>query len=233
MNKMKLINYKIFGFQLIIFLFVNSKIQAQEVVVFASKYQSLGSFWASTFEGGVTLPFSDFNKPAIGYIAKGGIEYYFPSTKIITIGLRLNGYYGELNGESNSGRIVGDKTLRRTIKRFNTPFSMLEPSLVLAAGKGLIISYLSFGISCFFSFIPLETNSYSIYTYSNRGLTTALAGEFGIRFFFHNNFSYNLAVKYFKANSDEFDGFVSKGNDSFATISTGISVHLFRRERIK
>lgn len=216
-----------------IFFFFNFNLLSQQVVELKSKYNSFGKFWVATFEGGFTFPFSDFQTPAIGYIARSGIEYYFPSTKLFTLGLRLNGYYGELNAQSNTGRLSGDGSLKRKIEKFNTPFVMVEPSLVLAAGRGLVIPYLSLGFNYFLSFIPLEKNSYSLYTNSKRDPFITYSGEFGIRYFVHNNFSYNFAVKYFKGGIDEFDGFVSRKNDSFVTISTGISIHLFRKERIR
>lgn len=213
------------------FIYLNT--QAQEIIELKSKYNSLGKFWVATFEGGITLPLTDFQTPAIGYLARAGLEYYFPSTKLFTFGVRLNGYYGELNGESNTGRISGDGTLRRVIKNFNTPFLMVEPSLVLAVGKGLVIPYLSVGFNYFLNFIPLEKNSYSLYTNSKRKPFTTFSGEFGIRYFIHNDFSYNIAVKYIKGGIDEFDGFVSRKKDSFLTISMGISMHLFRKQRIR
>ncbi|MGB9665443.1 MAG: hypothetical protein ACPL25_11090, partial [Ignavibacteria bacterium] len=42
---------------------------AQQILELKSKYNSLGKFWVATFEGGVTLPLSDFQKPSIGYLA--------------------------------------------------------------------------------------------------------------------------------------------------------------------
>jgi len=230
---MKFSFIKTLSYILITLVIINLEVQAQQIVELKSKYNSLGKFWVATFEGGLTIPFSDFQTPAIGYMARGGIEYYFPSTKLFTFGLRLNGYYGELNGESNTGRVSGDGSLKRIIKKFNTPFVMIEPSFVLAAGRGLVIPYLSFGFNYFFNFIPLETNNYSLYTNSKRDPFTTFSGEFGIRYFVHNNFSYNFAVKYFKGSIDELDGYVSRKNDSFITVSTGISIHLFRKERIR
>jgi hypothetical protein len=228
------INYKKFWKAFLFFVFIIFlNAQAQQVVELKSKYNSLGKFWVATFEGGVTLPFSDFQKPAIGYLGKAGIEYYFPSTKLFTFGLRLNGYYGELNGESNTGRVSGDGSLKRVIKNFNTPFVMIEPSLVLAAGKELLVPYLSVGLNYFLNFIPLEKDGYSLYTNSKRNSFTTFSGEFGVRYFIHNDFSYNLAIKYIKGGNDEFDGYVSRKKDSFLLLSTGISVHLFRKERIR
>lgn len=217
---------------LFIFLCFNYS-PAQQVVELKSKYNSLGKFWVTTFEGGVTLPLTDFQTPKIGYLAKAGIEFYFPSTKLFTVGLRFNGFYGELNGESNTGRLSGDGTLKRMIKSFNTPFVMVEPSLVLAAGKGLVIPYISVGVNYLLNFIPLEKNSYSLYTKSKRNPFTTFSGEFGIRYFIHKDFSYNLVIKYIKGGIDEFDGFVSRKKDSFLTVSSGISIHLFRKERIR
>lgn len=218
---------------IILFSFFNSSLIAQEIVTLKSKYNSLEKFWVATFEGGLSYPFSDFQTPQIGYLAKGGMEYFFPSKGLFTFGLRLHGYYGELNGKSSTGRLSGDGILKRVINDFNTTFVMIEPAIVLAAGRELVIPYISFGMNYFFNFIPLEKDSYSLYTKSKRNPFTTFSGEFGMRFFIHNNFSYNVSVKYLKGNIDELDGFVSRKKDSFFTLSTGISIHLFRKERIR
>lgn len=219
----------------IVFLFigVNYLLAQHNIVELRSKYNSLEKFWVGTFEGGVTLPFTDFQTPNIGYAARAGIEYYFPSRIFFTPGIRLTAYYGELNGESDKGRLSGDGSLLRIIKKFNTPFVMIEPSLVIALGRGKLIPYFSGGFNYFLAFIPLEENSYSLFTNSKREPFFSYSGEFGFRYFIHRDFSFNIAFKYFKGNIDELDGFVSRKNDSFTTITTGISMHLFRRERIR
>jgi hypothetical protein len=203
------------------------------IVELRSKYNSLGKFWVATFEGGISLPLSDFQTPSVGYLGKGGLELYFPSKSIFTLGLRLHGSNGELNGESNTGRLSGDGSLLRVIKKFNTPFVLVEPSFVIAFGKGKFIPYISGGLDYFLAFIPLEKNSYSLFTNSKRNAFITFSGEFGIRYFIHKDFSYNLSLKYFKGGTDELDGFVSRKNDSFITITTGLSIHLFRKERIR
>lgn len=197
-----------------------------------SKYNSLEKFLVATYEGGVTLPLSDFQTPGIGYTGRVGLEYFFPS-RTITFGVRLFGMYGELNGDSNTGRLSGDGSLQRVIKKFNTPFVLLEPSLVLALGKELFIPYLAFGVDYILDFIPLETNGYSLFTDSKRNSFLTFSGEFGIRYFLSNNLSLNFAAKYFKGATDELDGFVSKKEDSFVTVTTGVSLHLFRKQRIR
>ncbi|MCX8056666.1 MAG: hypothetical protein N3F03_03525 [Ignavibacteria bacterium] len=219
-----------FGF--LILIFENLSV-AQNIVELRSKYNSLEKFWVGTFEGGITYPFSDFQSSRIGYTARAGIEYYFPSKMFLTPGLRLHGYYGELNGESTTGRLSGDGSLIRMIKKFNTPFVLLEPSIAIALGKGKFIPYFSLGASYFIAFIPLERNGYSLFTNSKRDPFLTYSGEFGFRLFIHRDFSYNFSLKYFKGGIDELDGFVSRKNDSFIILSTGISIHLFRKERIR
>lgn len=212
---------------------VNLLLAQYNIVELRSKYNSLEKFWVGTFEGGVTLPFTDFQTPNIGYTARAGIEYYLPSRIFFTPGLRLTGYYGELNGEYEKGRLSGEGALLRVIKNFNTPFVMIEPSLVIAFGRGKFIPYFSGGLNYFLAFIPLEKNSYSLYTNSKRDPFITYSGEFGFRYFVHRDFSFNIAFKYFKGSIDELDGFVSRKNDSFTTITSGISMHLFRKERIR
>lgn len=212
---------------------LNFSFAQSNIVEMRSKYNSLGNFWVATFEGGITFPLSDFQTPSIGYAGRGGIEFYFPSRLFITPGLRFNAFYGELNGVSNTGRLSGDGSLRRIIKKFNTPFVLIEPSVVLVFGKGKFNPYFSAGIDYFLTFIPLEKNGYSLFTNSKRHPFISFSGEFGVRYFIHNNFSYNLAFKYFNGSTDELDGFVSRKNDAFLMMTTGISIHLFRKERIR
>lgn len=226
-------NFSKFLTAIIFFVTFNNLFSQENIIELKSKYNSLGKFWVGTFEGGISLPFSDFQTPAVGYIGRAGIEYYFPSRSFLTFGLRLHGSYGELKGESNTGRFSGDGTLRRSIKNFNTPFVFLEPSITIALGKGRFIPYFAIGADYFLAFIPLENNSYSLFTNSKRNPFLTFSGEFGIRTFIHKDFSYNVSVKYFKGAIDEFDGFVSRKDDSFITITTGISIHLFRKERIR
>lgn len=218
---------------LILLLWIFNLAYGQEgIIQLRSKYNSLEKFMVATYEGGVTLPFSDFQTPGIGYTGRVGFEYYFPS-RSITFGVRLFGMYGEFKGESNTGRFSGDGSLKRVIKKFNTPFVLLEPSLVLALGKELFIPYFALGVDYILAFIPLETNGYSLFTNSKRNPFLTFSGEFGIRYFLSNNLSVNFAAKYFKGTSDELDGFVSRKKDSFIAVTTGISLHLFRKERIR
>ncbi len=119
------------------------------------------------------------------------------------------------------------------LKKFNTPFILIEPSIVIALGKGKLIPYFSGGVDYFIAFIPLERNGYSLFTDSKRKPFLTFSGEFGFRYFVHKDFSYNVTFKYFKGGVDELDGFVSRKNDSFVTITTGFSMHLFRKERIR
>jgi len=231
---MKYLQHK--KYQLIILLLLVSlsvSFAQSNIVEMRSKYNSLGKFWVATFEGGVTLPFSDFQTPSIGYTGKAGIEYYFPSRIFLIPGLRLHASYGELNGESNTGRLSGDGSLRRVIKNFNTPFVLLEPSIVAAFGKNKVIPYLALGLDYLLAFIPLEKNGYSLYTNSKRSPFLTFSGEFGIRYFIHNDLSYNFSLKYIKGSVDELDGFVSRKKDACVMITSGISVHLFRKERIR
>ncbi len=218
---------------LLILFFSMEILEGQDIIQLKSKYNSLEKFWVTTFEGGITTSLTDFQSPGIGYSARAGIEYYLPSTSLLTFGFRFYGAYGELKGESNTGRLSGDGTLMRLIKKFNTPFVLLEPSLAIAIGKNQVIPYVSLGFDYVLAFIPLETNGYSLYTNSKRNPFLTFSGEFGIRYFVHKDFSLNIAAKYFKGNNDELDGFVSRKNDSFLMITTGISLHLFRKERIR
>lgn len=214
-------------------LFLSNVFAQENIITLRSKYNSLGKFWVGTFEGGITFPFSDFQNPLVGYVGKAGLEYYFPSRKLFTFGFRLSGAYGELNGESNKGRFSGEGFLQRNINKFNTPFVTVEPSIMIAFGKGIAIPYLSVGAAYFLNFIPLEKNSYSLYINSKRKPFFTYSGEFGIRTFVHKDFSYNFSIKYFKGGIDEIDGFVSRKKDSFVFFTTGISMHLFRKERIR
>lgn len=225
--------FSIFLTVTIFFVTIHNLMSQENIIELRSKYNSLDKFWVGTFEVGLSMPFSDFQTPSVGYIGKAGLEYYFPSQSFLTFGLRLHGSYGELKGESNTGRLSGDGTLRRLVKTFNTPFVLLEPSFTIALGKGRFIPYLAVGADYFLAFIPLENNSYSLFTNSKRSPFLTFSGEFGIRTFIHKDFSYNISVKYFHGAIDEFDGFVSRKNDSFITITTGISMHLFRKERIR
>ena len=226
--------YNMKNLTFIILLFFSTLIFAQTTTIqLRSKYNSLGSFWVGTYEAGVTYPLSDFQTSKIGYSGRAGFEYYFPSKKLFVLGVKLLGYYGEINGKSATGRSSGDGSLKRIIKEFNTPFVIIEPSLVIAMGKELVIPYFSFGASYILLNIPLEKNSYALFTNSKRDPFLTFSGEFGIKFFFTNNFSYNISARYFIGKSDEIDGFVSRKKDSFLNFSTGFSFHLFRKERIR
>lgn len=218
---------------LILLLWVFNLVYGQEdIIQLRSKYNSLEKFLVATYEGGVTLPLSDFQTPGLGYTGRVGLEYYFPS-KSIAFGVRFFGMYGELKGKSNTGRLSGDGSLKRIIKDFNTPFVLLEPSFVLALGTELFIPYFAIGVDYILAFIPLETNGYSLFTNSRRNPFLTFSGEIGIRYFLSNNLSFNITAKYFKGSTDELDGFVSRKNDSFVTVTTGLSVHLFRKQRIR
>lgn len=132
----------------IILLFFSTLIFVQTTTIkLKSKYNSLGSFWVRIYESGVTYPLSDFQYSKVGYSGRADIEYYFPSQKLFVWEVKLFGYCEELNGKTATGRLSGDVSLKRIIKEFNTLLFIIEPSLVIAMGKELVIPYFPFGAS--------------------------------------------------------------------------------------
>ncbi len=228
---MKQINLLLLILNIVLFNF--SYAQEHKIVELRSKYNSLGSFWVFSFEGGMTYPFTDYQKSLPGYLFRSSIEYFLPSEKFFTSGIRISSYFGELNGHSNTGRPAGDGNLKRVIKNFNTPYFSIEPSIVLVFGYKTVIPYLAGGAEYIISFIPLEDNSYSLFMDSKRSSAFSFITEFGMRFFITNKVSYNIALKFNFGKSDELDGFVSRKKDVFFALSSGLSFHLFRKERLR
>ena len=162
--------------------------------------------------GGVTLSSNDYPNTKAGSIAKGSLEYNFPSSSNIVFGFKIFGARGVFNGQGGVG----------LIKEFQTPFYNIGfgPQFSLKLDPKIFLT-LSTGVSSLW-FYPKDIRdnplpNFVANVYDNQ-IYTANA-ELALRFWTSDNISLNVY-------SDVFGGLSSSENDYLDDIAVGRALDL-------
>jgi len=176
-----------------------------------SNVNSMSRTFVISLGGGVTLSSNDFPNTKAGSIAKGSLEYNFPSSSKIVFGLKIFGARGVFTGEGGLG----------TIKEFQTQFDYigLGPQFSLKLDPKIFLTF-SAGLSSLW-FYPedIRDNSlpnFAANVYDNQIFATN--AELALRFWTSDNISLNVY-------GDVFGG-LGSDNDYLDDISVGRSLDL-------
>jgi len=184
-----------------------------------------------TLEIGGTIPNTDYNNAELDISGRLMFEYFFGLSNVSSLGIRLSGNAGRLNGSDFSDEYVYPPVP----SNYYTGYFSAGGGLIYTHTVGNFIPYLSFLISGVF-FNPLDENGYKLpnnqfSVYNSDALLYTF--ETGIRFPFNENWSLNLSFNYNLSNTDYLDDInANSNNDAFLNMYTGISYYInFRSDK--
>lgn len=189
------------------------------------KFHPLSNAFGITFETGGTISKTDYREGELDFNGRLLIEYFFPSSSFGTIGLRFIGEGGYAQGQIYSDDIVYPPVS----DKFRTGYLNFGGGLIFCGRFGNTVPYLSTCLTYIF-YDPgdgngnqLPNNQFSIYKKSSM----AYSGEAGIRFPFHDSWSFNLGLNLNFTSTDYFDD-IKAGfqNDAYIAIFAGVSFYL-------
>ncbi|MEE9432073.1 MAG: OmpA family protein [Melioribacteraceae bacterium] len=185
-------------------------------------YHPLSNSLVLTLGVGSNYPFSDYETPKLGWLANGGIEYYFSTRSNHIFGIGINGGLQNVSSELNHLGLP---------KTFDTQ--------IINGGLKLIYSYSL--QKKFFPFVSFE-GSYNLYNfetsnvksrffnYSNGGETNSLGIdiETGLKYKVSDQVSLDFSVGYNYVLNDNIDAIeIGEHKDFFVTGQVGISFTLW------
>jgi len=210
-------------FLAILFLLITSTEFSQENLEIR-QYHAFSGTLALGFDGGFTLPHTDYAHSKPDILGRASLEYFFPTTS--------NGIFG-IKTFVDGGYIGGQQDEK-------IPESFRTSLLNIAAGisytfsiQSTVFPYVFAGAS-YLHFDPkdnngnrLPNNAAGVY----KRHEFAYLGEIGVHFLVTDAISFNLAVGEEMSPHDNWDDVVGGGNnDATATITTGFSYSLFTRK---
>ena len=179
--------------------------------------------WALGFEGGATYTLADFKNAGLDYYARAMGEYFFPSSELFVLGLRLHADVGRLSGSGGvSGYTYSDK--------FKTPIYALGGGInfLLAANEN-VFPYVYAGVS-YLGFDPKDANGNRLHFnslpnhYARQELL--FQGELGLRFLVEPELSLNINGGMNIVQTDKLDDYkAGKSNDMYFTFLTGLTFY--------
>jgi hypothetical protein len=189
------------------------------------KFHPFSNAFGLTLETGGTVSKTDYKESELDFNGRLLIEYFLPSKSFGTLGLRLNGEGGYIQGEIYSN----DITYPPAPEKFRTGYINIGGGLVYAGRFGNAVPYLSANVNFIF-FDPgdgsgnqLPNNQFSVYKKNS----PAYSGEAGLRFPFHDSWSLNLGLNLIFTSTDYLDDIrAGKQNDAYISFFAGVSFYL-------
>jgi len=185
-------------------------------------YHPLSGKMGITIEGGTNLTFSDFRDEGFDYSARLLGEYFFPTTRIGTWGIRLYSGGGYLAGS-------GGTNTRPELKSFRTSilFAGAGASYIVVVAN-TVMPYASAGIAYLF-YDPRDDNGNRLERNTRKAYSRheyMLNGEIGIRFLLSRSGSINFSASIDYVNSDNLDDVVAgSDNDIFYSGYAGFTFY--------
>ena len=189
------------------------------------KITPFASEFGLTLEVGGAIPSTDYQNAELDISGRLLLEYFFGLSKVSSIGIRLSGSAGKLNGSEFNNDFIYPPVP----SKYNTGYLSTGVGLVFTHTIGSSIPYISFLVSGIF-FNPLDENGYKLpnnqYSVYNKD-ALLYTFETGLRFPFSESWSFNLSLNYNISNTDYLDDIkANSNNDAFFGIYTGISFYI-------
>lgn len=220
LNRLNYLNISL----LIFFIFTQVSL-AQSIS--EKKFHSLSGAFGISIEAGGTISKTDYKTSDLDYNVRLLFEYFFMSRSFSTFGLRLFSEGGFIQGQDFSNQIIYPPVS----EKFRTGYINIGGGLVFAGRFGNNIPYLSADLAYIF-FDPgdgngnqLPNNQFSVYKKNS----LVYSGEAGLKFPFHDSWSFNLGLNLNFTSTDYLDDIkAGSQNDVYIGIFTGISLYLGR-----
>ncbi|GAB6282122.1 MAG: hypothetical protein STSR0008_08660 [Ignavibacterium sp.] len=186
-----------------------------------------GGQFVFSLEGGVTSNLGttmDYEEFKVGYLGKGMIEYFIPTSSIHTLGIRAFGTIGQLNSADYN-------KVKNNYQEVSTDLYSAGAGLVYSLSLGKFIPYAFAGVN-YLWFYPYDINDNEI---NNRLVNGKLdktlldkneldyTGELGLRYLISDKVSVNLDGAVFISSDDNLEAYKSGDDDMYFTLTAGIS----------
>ncbi len=185
----------------------------------------MSNVWGVTGEAGITIGLTDYWNTKMNYIAKGSLEYYFPSTGKGNLGLRAFGESGFISGKGISSGI-------QPTQEFSTQIQKLGGQVFYTVSLGdAVYPWVAVGAANLW-FRPQDGNgndlpNYATGNYSHN--TLAYVGDAGIRVMVSKSISVNLTGGVVVSTNDLLDDLQSgPNNDMLYAVTAGLSYYFGR-----
>lgn len=167
---------------------------------------------------GISMGQTDYASQKTDYLAKGSIEYFFPSTTRGNLGIGIYGGVGKIGGTD----------ARFTSFTTDIDYIGIEASYILQVSN-VVYPYVSVGWSSLWYF-PKDYNGNRMDVPGNNQ-QGAYNGEIGIKFMATNSLSLNLAGGVLLGSNDYFDAVkIGSHNDGGASVTAGLSFYFGRNK---
>src|ERR1035437_10303876 len=198
---------------------------AQEAV-HPSVLNSMSNVVGITGEGGITLPYTDYNTIKINWAGKASLEYYFPSHGKGNFGLRIFGQTGFVAGRG-APQVAWNPT-----DVFSTKIDLLGGGAIYTLSlKDAVYPWVGLGMSNIW-FDPKDGNGNQLPNNVRGGYNKfmmAFNGDLGVRVMVSKHISVNFAGGVVVGKKDYLDDILTgSNNDLFYTASLGLTFYIGR-----
>src|ERR1035437_355289 len=200
---------------------------AQEAV-HPSVLNSMSNVVGITGEGGITLPYTDYNTIKINWAGKASLEYYFPSHGKGNFGLRIFGQTGFVAGRG-APQVAWNPT-----DVFSTKIDLLGGGAIYTLSlKDAVYPWVGLGMSNIW-FDPKDGNGNQLPNNVRGGYNKfmmAFNGDLGVRVMVSKHISVNFAGGVVVGKKDYLDDILTgSNNDLFYTASLGLTFYIGRNK---
>jgi outer membrane protein OmpA-like peptidoglycan-associated protein len=192
------------------------------------KLNAMSDVFGVTAEGGATIAKTDYLTFKPGYIFKGSLEYYFPSTVEGNFGIKIWGQSGLITAK-DPYPVFANPT-----NEFKTNIGMIGGGIIYTFSvNDIVYPWAGLGVSNLW-FYPKDANGnklpgYVAGNYPNFELVMNI--DAGVRFMLSKNLSANISGGMVIGRYDYLDDIrIGKDNDYFGTVTAGMSYY-FGREK--
>ena len=218
---------KLFTWLLLMLLGIAQFTWAQEPV-HPSMLNSMSNVVGITGEGGITVPYTDYQTMKINLAGKASLEYYFPSHGTGNFGLRIFGQTGFISGK---GAPVGSWN---PTDEFSTKINLLGGGAIYALSlKDAVYPWVGLGLSNIW-FDPKDGNGNQLPNNVRGGYNKfmmAFNGDIGLRVMVSKHISVNFAGGVIVGKKDYLDDIVAgSNNDLLYTATLGLTFYIGRNK---
>ncbi len=184
------------------------------------------SLWLN-FEGGGNYYRGDFNKSAIEFYTRAGLDYVFNSYQLGLFGVKLSVGYGAISGKSSRSLNIGDPP--RNSSNFVSYSVDSKIGLIYLLNLKSIKPYLSAGAHSNVWIKTLDEQRNNAYE-KKQDVIVGYYGELGFKVKLTDGLTLNLSGLFNFPNSDKIDALISSKKDFYLSSLFGFSIYFLSQK---
>lgn len=216
-----------YNFLVLFLLIVSSNLFSQ---MSDNYYHPLSNSFVITLGAGSNYPFTDYEEPGIGWLASGGLEYYFTTYSNHILGIGINGGMQNVSGNLNN---LGLGEIGKDSENFNTQILRGGAELIYSfAFQRKFFPFVSIGGSYFLYNFESENVKSRFYNESNGGETNSLVVDArgGMKYKVSDLVSLDFGLGYHHILNDNIDAIeIGEYKDFYISGQVGISFTLWNK----